>query len=48
MLNKRTIESLINGGGFDSLGHPRKGLLHVFEQIVEPKLRRRRERERAR
>ncbi len=45
VLNKRTVESLINGGAFDSLGHPRKGLLTVFEQIVETALRRRRERE---
>jgi DNA polymerase-3 subunit alpha len=44
-LNKRTVESLINGGAFDSLGHPRKGLLTVFEQIVETTLRQRRERE---
>ena len=27
VLNKRTVESLIKGGAFDSLGHPRKGLL---------------------
>ena len=26
VLNKRTIESLIKAGAFDSLGHPRKGL----------------------
>ena len=26
VLNKRTIESLIKAGGFDSLGHPRQGL----------------------
>ncbi len=45
VLNKRTIESLINGGGFDSLGHPRKGLLNVFEAIVDAALRRRRERD---
>ncbi len=45
VLNKRTIESLINGGAFDSLGHPRKGLLMVFEQIVDTALRRRRERD---
>jgi DNA polymerase-3 subunit alpha len=45
VLNKRTIESLINGGGFDSLGHPRKGLLNVFEAIVDASLRRRRERD---
>ncbi len=45
VLNKRTIESLINGGGFDSLGHPRKGLLNVFEAAVDAALRRRRERD---
>jgi DNA polymerase-3 subunit alpha len=45
VLNKRTIESLIRGGGFDSLGHPRRGLCIVFEQIVDVALRRRRERE---
>jgi DNA polymerase-3 subunit alpha len=45
VLNKRTVESLINGGAFDALGHPRKGLLLVFEQIVETALRRRRERD---
>src|SRR6266568_8550244 len=44
-LNKRTIESLIKAGGFDSLGHPRKGLLHVYEQIVDNTLARRRERD---
>jgi DNA polymerase-3 subunit alpha len=45
VLNKRTIESLIRGGAFDSLGHPRRGLCMVFEQIVDTALRRRRERE---
>ena len=30
VLNKRTIESLIKAGGFDSLGHPRQGLLAVL------------------
>ena len=44
-LNKRTIESLIKAGAFDSLGHPRKGLLHVYEQIVDHTLARRRERD---
>ena len=38
-LNKRTIESLIKAGGFDSLGHPRQGLVHVFEQIVDTRAR---------
>ena len=42
-LNKRTIESLIKGGAFDSLGHPRKGLLQVHEQITEMTVERRRE-----
>jgi DNA polymerase III subunit alpha len=44
-LNKKTIESLIKAGGFDSVGHPRKGLLMVFEQIIERTLARRRERD---
>jgi DNA polymerase-3 subunit alpha len=34
-LNKRTIESLIKAGAFDKLGHPRKGLLQVFESIID-------------
>ncbi len=42
-LNKRTTESLIKGGAFDSLGHPRKGLLQVHEQITEMTVERRRE-----
>jgi len=42
-LNKRTIESLIKGGAFDSLGHPRKGLLQVFEQIIDLTVQRRKE-----
>jgi DNA polymerase-3 subunit alpha len=45
VLNKRAIESLIKAGAFDSLGHERKGLLTVFEQIVDHALTRRRERE---
>ncbi len=40
-LNKRTIESLIKAGGFDSLGYARQGLLLVFEQIVTDVLTRR-------
>ena len=43
VLNKRTVESLIKGGAFDSLGHPRQGLCMVFEQIVDRTLARRRE-----
>ena len=45
VLNKRSVESLIKAGAFDSLGHPRRGLLMVFEQIVDRTLARRRERD---
>ena len=45
VLNKRTMESLIKAGGFDSLGHPRRGLCLVFEEIVDRTLERRREHE---
>jgi DNA polymerase III subunit alpha len=43
VLNKRTIESMIKAGGFDSLGHPRRGLCLGFEEIVDRTLERRRE-----
>jgi DNA polymerase III subunit alpha len=33
--NKRVLESLIKAGAFDSLGHTRKGLVQVHEQVVE-------------
>ncbi|WP_154793681.1 DNA polymerase III subunit alpha [Occultella kanbiaonis] len=33
--NKRTIESLIKAGAFDSLGHTRRALLMVHEQAVD-------------
>jgi DNA polymerase-3 subunit alpha len=33
--NKRVVESLIKAGAFDSLGHPRKGLLAIHEQAVD-------------
>src|SRR4051794_16771450 len=42
VLNKRTVESLVKAGGFDALGHPRKGLCLVFEQIVDRTMERRR------
>ncbi|MST31836.1 DNA polymerase III subunit alpha [Acidimicrobiaceae bacterium USS-CC1] len=45
VLNKRTVESLIKAGAFDSLGHPRMGLCQVFDQIVDRTLARRREQE---
>ncbi len=35
VLNKRAIESLIKGGGFDSLGHTRRSLMVVHEEIVD-------------
>lgn len=44
-LNKRTVESLVKAGAFDSLGHPRQGLSLVFESIVDVVLARRRERD---
>ncbi len=43
VLNKRTVESLIKAGAFDSMGHPRQGLLFVHEQIIDHTLARRRE-----
>lgn len=45
VLNKRTLESLIKAGAFDSLGHPRRGLLLAFESIIDQGLARRRERD---
>lgn len=33
--NKRTIESLIKAGAFDSLGHTRRSLLVIHEQAVD-------------
>ncbi len=45
VLNKKTLESLIKAGAFDSLGHKRKGLLDAFEQIVDATVARRRERD---
>jgi DNA polymerase III alpha subunit/intein/homing endonuclease len=43
VLNKKTIESLIKAGGFDSMKHPRQGLLAVYEQIVDQTVARRKE-----
>jgi DNA polymerase-3 subunit alpha len=45
VLNKRAVESLVKAGAFDSLGHPRKGLLAVSERIIDSTLARRRERD---
>jgi DNA polymerase-3 subunit alpha len=33
--NKKTIESLIKAGAFDSLGHTRKGLMAVYLEAIE-------------
>ncbi|WP_308196865.1 DNA polymerase III subunit alpha [Sinomonas terrae] len=33
--NKRTIESLIKAGAFDSLGHPRRSLAMIHEEAVD-------------
>ena len=43
VLNKRTVESLIKAGAFDSLGHPRKGLLQVHDPVIDMTVRKRRE-----
>ncbi|HEY6426923.1 MAG TPA: DNA polymerase III subunit alpha, partial [Acidimicrobiales bacterium] len=43
VLNKRTMESLVKAGAFDSLGHPRQGTCLVLEEIVDRTLVRRRE-----
>ena len=45
VLNRRTVESLIKAGAFDSLGHPRRGLTLVHEQIIDRTLVTRRERD---
>ncbi|HEY5273330.1 MAG TPA: DNA polymerase III subunit alpha [Acidimicrobiales bacterium] len=45
VLNKRAIEALIKAGAFDSLGHPRKGLLQVFEDVIDHLLALRRDAE---
>ncbi len=44
-LNKQPLDALVRAGAFDSLGHTRKGLLHVHELIVSQVVARRRERE---
>ena len=42
VLNKRTVESMIKAGAFDSMGHTRRGLVEVAHQIVDTTLDRRR------
>ena len=43
ILNKRSIEALIKAGAFTSMGHPRQGLLMVYEQIIDRIVGRRKE-----
>ncbi len=45
VLNKRTMESMTKAGAFDAMGHPRQGLCHVLEGIVDRTLERRKERD---
>ncbi len=33
--NKRTVEALIKAGAFDSLGHTRRGLIHIHERALD-------------
>ncbi|MGH9101354.1 MAG: DNA polymerase III subunit alpha, partial [Acidimicrobiales bacterium] len=44
-LNKQPLDALIRAGAFESLGHTRKGLLHVHELLVGQIVARRRERD---
>ena len=41
-LNKKTVESLVKAGAFESLGHTRRGLLDAFEAICGDVIARRR------
>jgi DNA polymerase III subunit alpha len=43
VLNRKVLECLIKAGCFDSLGHPRQGLLVTSEQIVDRALQKRRD-----
>ncbi len=36
--NKRTVESLIKAGAFDSLGHTRRSLHEIFEEAVDTEI----------
>ena len=45
--NKRTIESLIKAGAFDSMGHTRKGLLAVHAEAIDAVRRRQAQRGRS-
>ena len=43
VLNRRFVESLVKAGAFECCGHSRKGLLDVFDRIIESALRQREE-----
>ncbi len=43
VLNRRTMESLIKSGAFDSLGVPRKGLSLVINELIDTTLDRRKD-----
>jgi DNA polymerase-3 subunit alpha len=45
VLNRRTMESLIKAGAFDSLFHPRQGLALVADEVIERTIERRKERD---
>jgi DNA polymerase-3 subunit alpha len=42
VLNKRTIDSLIKAGAFDSLGHSRRGLFETYLDVLDATITRRR------
>jgi DNA polymerase-3 subunit alpha len=44
-LNRKTVEALIKAGAFESLGHTRKGLLDVFENVCQEVVNRRKQEE---
>ena len=41
--NKRTVESLIKAGAFDSLGHTRRSLMAIYENAVDSQTARKKE-----
>ena len=45
VLNKRTVASLIKAGAFDSLDHPRQGLLNVHGRTIDAAMAERRDRD---
>ncbi|MCP3974125.1 MAG: DNA polymerase III subunit alpha [bacterium] len=42
VLNKRTIDSLVKAGGFDSMGHSRRGLIERYLDMLDATVSRRR------